>query len=45
MSSDDELSSNTSSSRDVELVQLAVERLFSFDRSALSSQVVELKET
>ena len=45
MSSDDELSSNTSSSWDVtcKSLQLAVEGedSFKFDRSALSSRVVE----
>ena len=43
MSSDDELSSNTSSSWDVKSLQLAVEGedSFKFDRSALWSRVVE----
>ena len=46
MSSNDELSSGTSSSCDVESLQLAVEgkggeRLFKCDRSTLSSQVLE----
>ena len=42
MSSDDKVSSNTSSSRDVESLQSAVKgRAFLFDRPALSSRVVE----
>ena len=42
-SSDDKLSSNTSSSRDVESLQSAVKgrAFFLFDRSALSSRVVD----
>ena len=41
MSSDDELSSNTSSLCDVESLQLAAEGEKHIDRSALSSRVVK----
>ena len=46
MSSDDELSSNTSSLCDVESLQIVVEGgIFQFDRTALSNLVVEEGDT